>query len=190
MCRRLLNFLTALSLLLCVAAAALWAASHRRSAGVSSTATERRGDGGGELWVRDSFAQAWRGVLVVSDRRWLLGRRGGMMLLIAVTPGRSWLWEPAEPWPPHAWRNWRRRQPRYGFGFHRDASPAGAEWPIYEWRIATPLWAVALASGVLPAARLVSRLCRRRRGRSGLCPSCGYDLRATPDRCPECGEAT
>jgi hypothetical protein len=43
---------------------------------------------------------------------------------------------------------------------------------------------ILAAPAVIGLRRVQARLHRRR---SGLCPSCGYDLRATPDRCPECG---
>ena len=50
-----------------------------------------------------------------------------------------------------------------------------------------PHWLLALASSLVPAAWLAVRRRRYTRRRRGLCPACGYDLRATPDRCPECG---
>ena len=48
-----------------------------------------------------------------------------------------------------------------------------------------PYWTVCLPT-CIAFAGLILRL-PRRRSRSGLCSECGYDLRATPDRCPECG---
>ena len=48
-----------------------------------------------------------------------------------------------------------------------------------------PLAAIVLA--ILPAIWVYRRCFHRFGQRSGVCPSCGYDLRATPDRCPECG---
>jgi hypothetical protein len=48
-------------------------------------------------------------------------------------------------------------------------------------------WGVvaAMIYGLTQLDRLPSRTGRRIR--QGLCPNCGYDLRATPHRCPECG---
>ena len=42
---------------------------------------------------------------------------------------------------------------------------------------------------ILPSVSVGRAFLHRRRHRPGLCPHCGYDLRATPDRCPECGRS-
>jgi hypothetical protein len=49
------------------------------------------------------------------------------------------------------------------------------------------LWPFALALGVLPLIVASTYVRAARRARLGRCPTCGYDLRATPARCPECG---
>lgn len=45
-------------------------------------------------------------------------------------------------------------------------------------------WAMAV---ILPAAAALAAWRRRRRFGAGQCRKCGYDLRASPGRCPECG---
>jgi hypothetical protein len=52
-----------------------------------------------------------------------------------------------------------------------------------------PAWLVIASAALLPGWWLWKKrdYKRNHRRKNQLCPTCGYDLRATPDRCPECG---
>jgi hypothetical protein len=54
--------------------------------------------------------------------------------------------------------------------------------------LCVPIWfVVVLVPLPLAVQRGIARLVGRHRSRRGMCRACGYDLRGTPDRCPECG---
>jgi len=58
--------------------------------------------------------------------------------------------------------------------------------PAMPYRVVVvPYWLVALVFAAMPLVWIIRR--RKRRVRAGCCERCGYDLRATPLRCPECG---
>jgi len=66
---------------------------------------------------------------------------------------------------------WKRSQP----GLHGDSLD-----------LVMPYWFLATLSAILPLIAF-RRWIRSRHHDPSACPTCGYDLRATPDRCPECG---
>jgi hypothetical protein len=56
--------------------------------------------------------------------------------------------------------------------------------------VLVPHWLLVPLTAILPAFGIRRTLAPRRRWRlaRSLCAGCGYDLRATPGRCPECGK--
>ena len=162
---RLLNLVAAASLLLCAAVATLWVRGY---------------------WVSDEFG-------------WAYHRADGSRVALGLTSGGGGLGAAVVTVPPLGLRSsgrlWRTHAPEYG----------GTDWSSFGrgglgFYIAThfsPATGVRVVGGCVPAplaflatAALPALALRRSRRRSkapGLCPRCGYDLRATPDRCPECG---
>ena len=53
--------------------------------------------------------------------------------------------------------------------------------------VGAPPWFVMLLCLIAPSRAIVRWARRRKRTPDGACINCGYDLRASPDRCPECG---
>ena len=75
----------------------------------------------------------------------------------------------------------------YGFAYQTEVDSKDAPRRIVRTRvIAVPTWLPLLIVAV-PGGLWLRGVVRRRRRGAHDCPACGYDLRASPDRCPECG---
>lgn len=199
---RLLNLLTLLSLLLCVAVGALW--------------VRGRGDGdqfifttGGRFW----YVVSGRSMLRVSTvGGWPGAERPRRMPLVLKDPYKQ---TPVllRFRPPH-WNeasagDSRRTRPDHHVARRRRCAGAACDLhgrpqvgrsgahvgadPVRGGRstaldgadpVRRPAAVVRGAAGSPGPAAAVAR------GAAALpCPACGYDLRATPDRCPECGDS-
>jgi hypothetical protein len=79
--------------------------------------------------------------------------------------------------------------------WHLGPTASGSDWLVVRYEknfgertvVSFPLWAPAIVFAILPILQKSRRRRRRQRRVRGLCARCGYDLRATPERCPECG---
>ena len=149
------------------------------------------------------FAWSWSyrsvGVLTHPTKpgdRWCVTSEMGLLVFEWHAPqaGGPEAGEPQPTWVymySHLPRRWPARWDWLGFDAYRTSFrhylplPAAAVYGL-----AVPHWLVALLLGT----GLIRAAARWRRGRetdrrlaAGECAACGYDLRATPERCPECG---
>lgn len=107
---------------------------------------------------------------------------GGQWLGASLAYGTAWLiirHENEDPKRSSTWMEWKN---------YTAARP-----PVPFLWIAVPFWMIAIVFGSLPTIYgwiMIMRNWRNhRRRRAGSCHVCGYDLRGSADRCPECGEA-
>ncbi len=176
--RRLFTIVSVLSLLLWLATLALWVRSYWRAEIVHYV--HQRDDT--RRWFE---LQSLRGSFAITFER-------GAHIDPLVTPVPRLFYTSHRPEDVLDWRKVfevyaKQANVSYawflGFGFVVDESTPN-RWVLL---ISFPHWSIVLLTVVLPTWFLIARMRSRKRRRGGLCPKCGYDLRATPDRCPECG---
>jgi hypothetical protein len=76
--------------------------------------------------------------------------------------------------------------PALGFHVGKAMSPDG----VIGTRVRLPHWPMLVILAVFVMRQFIQRrreLLERKRLSRGLCAGCGYDVRASSDRCPECG---
>ena len=178
--RRLFTLCSAVSLMLCVVVCVLWVRSYWVSEAVFQIVFISPWG----LHERLRIVISNRGVLGFedTDNQWRVDARGMRM---RRSPGFHYV-TPAEYAPARG----RGVFGRLGFASDHTLTQ-DTVGRVGRRRYAVPYWALAAASGLAPAVWCQRRGRRRRSARlaAGLCPACGYDLRASPERCPECGAA-
>jgi hypothetical protein len=173
MLRRLFTLLSVLSLAVCVAMCVLWVHSHWRVDSLTVMSPKLRPSptvavyhivsADGKLWVIRSWVGD-DGSLQPHVNLWSADRALSTYL-ICMFP-QNLYWRSAKSQSPILW----------------NYNP----FPDTSGIVMSDL-AIALLAFTFPLACLFEIRRRHARKRSGPCPACGYDLRATPDRCPECG---
>jgi hypothetical protein len=158
--------LLGVSLLLGTATALLWLRSHRTTDAVWWHVGQRRG-----------AVMSYRGWLVFSTCRVGPSHSEASISLHAYPT-----WRVDAQWP-YDYQGTRRRA---FFGF--AVTSGGPMSSPREYVGVQGPHAFLVAVLLLPAAWVAWSWRRRRRARrGGLCGQCGYDLRASDTRCPECG---
>ena len=153
-------------------------------------------------------SSTWRGVTVVTTRSYIyisweafyFDRPSRAVRYAKLLDRTGFFTHYAPPSAPPEWLLRDSFWKRIGFGFHFESMTpdyAGDEEDrryLYHYtygNVGFPYWfaLILLACAGLPLIfHIRASQLRRYRIRNNQCLKCGYDLRDTPTRCPECGE--